>query len=291
MNKRDLRALRALPPQEIARAVSLRAAAEATTPRPIDVPQRMEDAFHEATHAVVNACYGIRPITAYLPIRNKRGKWIEPRAWVTVGQPGITDDYASPNNPMYGVTALERGTSSIAGEFAEAILGTIPPPTLSTLRYEINDVEDAQRCVRGFMEWRASESKGPGTKAYQARLRAMRGDHTPTTPMSREHREVEWLKVLARAAVFHTHRNFALIDSTAAIMILAADETGFINWPRLWDTVDPWLAHQIDLIPRERPDGHPKLLHSWPVKLLQAGRVDYADSGTTARRAAASLSR
>jgi len=38
------------------------------------------------------------------------------------------------------------------------------------------------------------------------------------------------------------------------------------------------------------PDGHPKLLHLWPVKLLQAGRVDYADSGAMDSRAAASLS-
>ena len=39
------------------------------------------------------------------------------------------------------------------------------------------------------------------------------------------------------------------------------------------------------------PDGHPKLLHCWPVKLLQAGRGDYAGSGVMASRAAASLSR
>ena len=39
-----------------------------------------------------------------------------------------------------------------------------------------------------------------------------------------------------------------------------------------------------------RPDGHPKLLHCWPVKLLQAGRGDYAGSEVMIRRAAASLS-
>jgi hypothetical protein len=39
------------------------------------------------------------------------------------------------------------------------------------------------------------------------------------------------------------------------------------------------------------PDGHPKLLHVWPVKLLQAGRVDYAGSGLMDSRAAASLRR
>ncbi len=38
------------------------------------------------------------------------------------------------------------------------------------------------------------------------------------------------------------------------------------------------------------PDGHPKLLHCWPVKLLQAGRGDYAGSEVMIRRAAASLS-
>ena len=42
---------------------------------------------------------------------------------------------------------------------------------------------------------------------------------------------------------------------------------------------------------REFPDGHPKLLHFWPVKLLQAGRSDYDDSCVMAMRAAASLSR
>lgn len=40
----------------------------------------------------------------------------------------------------------------------------------------------------------------------------------------------------------------------------------------------------------QRPDGHPKLLHCWPVKLLQAGRGDYAGSEVMIRRAAASLS-
>jgi hypothetical protein len=39
------------------------------------------------------------------------------------------------------------------------------------------------------------------------------------------------------------------------------------------------------------PDGHPKLLHSWPPKLLQAGRNDYAGSAVMTKRAAASLSR
>ena len=43
-------------------------------------------------------------------------------------------------------------------------------------------------------------------------------------------------------------------------------------------------------LPR-RPDGHPKLLHLWPVKLLQAGRTDYDGSDVMAMRAAASLSR
>ena len=39
------------------------------------------------------------------------------------------------------------------------------------------------------------------------------------------------------------------------------------------------------------PDGHPKLPHLWPVKLPQAGRIDYDGSGLMAMRAAASLSR
>ena len=39
------------------------------------------------------------------------------------------------------------------------------------------------------------------------------------------------------------------------------------------------------------PDGHPKLLHLWPVKLLQAGQLDYDGSGLLTMRAAASLRR
>ena len=42
---------------------------------------------------------------------------------------------------------------------------------------------------------------------------------------------------------------------------------------------------------RKPPDGHPKLLHLWPVKLLQAGRSDYDDCGMFAIRAAASFRR
>lgn len=39
------------------------------------------------------------------------------------------------------------------------------------------------------------------------------------------------------------------------------------------------------------PDGHLKLLHSWPPKLLQAGRVNYAGSEAMASRAEASFRR
>ena len=49
-----------------------------------------------------------------------------------------------------------------------------------------------------------------------------------------------------------------------------------------------WVGEETDV---ESPDGHPKLLHFWPVKLLQAGRSDYDDSCVMAMRAAASLSR
>jgi hypothetical protein len=49
------------------------------------------------------------------------------------------------------------------------------------------------------------------------------------------------------------------------------------------------LSHQD----REQlsPDGHPKLLHLWPVKLLQAGRSDCDYTGVTAMREAASFKR
>ena len=42
---------------------------------------------------------------------------------------------------------------------------------------------------------------------------------------------------------------------------------------------------------RQRPDGHPKLLHSWPPKLLRAGRINYEPSVVVTRRAAASFNR
>ena len=40
-----------------------------------------------------------------------------------------------------------------------------------------------------------------------------------------------------------------------------------------------------------RPDGHPKLLHLWPVKLLQAGRTDGDYTGVAVMREAASFNR
>lgn len=52
------------------------------------------------------------------------------------------------------------------------------------------------------------------------------------------------------------------------------------------------LAHAQDKqVEMKFPDGHPKLPHFWPGKLLQAGRPDYDDSVLMAMRAAASLSR
>ena len=50
------------------------------------------------------------------------------------------------------------------------------------------------------------------------------------------------------------------------------------------DPIDYFVAFQA-------PDGHLKLLHSWPPKLPQAGRIDYgAATGLKAIREAASLS-
>lgn len=42
---------------------------------------------------------------------------------------------------------------------------------------------------------------------------------------------------------------------------------------------------------RPDPDGHPKLLHLWPVKLLQAGRTDGDYTGVAVMREAASFNR
>ena len=39
------------------------------------------------------------------------------------------------------------------------------------------------------------------------------------------------------------------------------------------------------------PDGHPKLLHLWPVKLLQAGRTDGDYTDVAMMREAASFNR
>ena len=41
----------------------------------------------------------------------------------------------------------------------------------------------------------------------------------------------------------------------------------------------------------ESPDGHPKLLHLWPVKLLQTGRSDGDYTGVAVMREAASFKR
>ena len=59
------------------------------------------------------------------------------------------------------------------------------------------------------------------------------------------------------------------------------------------DEIAALLQQAGQALPRglnQHPDGHPKLLHCWPVKLLQAGRGDYAGSEVMIRRAAASLS-
>jgi len=45
-----------------------------------------------------------------------------------------------------------------------------------------------------------------------------------------------------------------------------------------------------DAVPLPFPDGHPKLLHLWPVKLLQAGQADYDACGLKAMLTAVSLS-
>ena len=78
-------------------------------------------------------------------------------------------------------------------------------------------------------------------------------------------------------------RRFGLghqLDELVAAMNLAAEQAIPLAKGLLHDTIQSLSI----------PDGHPKLLHCWPVKLLQAGRGDYAGSEVMIRRAAASLS-
>ena len=97
---------------------------------------------------------------------------------------------------------------------------------------------------------------------------------------------------------------FALEDTYARKKrksIEKAREEFRVNSQRQWRPDEPSDAEGINLPGRcafaqnntylEFPDGHPKLLHLWPVKLLQAGRSDYDDSGVMAMRAAASFRR
>ena len=54
------------------------------------------------------------------------------------------------------------------------------------------------------------------------------------------------------------------------------------------------LAISANLLEQRKevgPDGHPKLLHLWPVKLLQAGRSDGDYTGVAVMREAASFKR
>ncbi len=51
------------------------------------------------------------------------------------------------------------------------------------------------------------------------------------------------------------------------------------------------VAIQTEFRTYSAPDGHRKLLHLWPVKLLQAGRSDYDYVGVMAMREAASFRR
>ena len=68
-----------------------------------------------------------------------------------------------------------------------------------------------------------------------------------------------------------------------------------IKMPGKSDDQPIWLPidckYPVEHYQRPIPDGHPKLLHLWPVKLLQAGRSDYDYVGVMAMREAASFRR
>ena len=61
----------------------------------------------------------------------------------------------------------------------------------------------------------------------------------------------------------------------------ALDETA---WRAVCETAAKQAIHGC-------PDGHPKLLHLWPVKLLQTGRSDGDYTGVAVMREAASFKR
>ena len=96
------------------------------------------------------------------------------------------------------------------------------------------------------------------------------------------------LQIVHRRDVLMALAQAGLVDADVAHAAHVVLGTGLCNVVR---DAPPQGFGVGPLMPCGLPDGHPKLLHLWPVKLLQAGQPDYDDSGLLTMRAAASFSR
>lgn len=217
-----------LPPADIAANVTLREAAAVTTPRAGDAPKRIADAYHEAHHVVVDACFGCRTGYVVIPIRDIHGAILVPKHWPPDRplQDHATSWGATHQREDFG-TQLEDAVGYYAGILAECVLWGDKLPILHDEAK--SDHAQGLDAIEKFVR-HSSNRTGTQREALTEKL------------VGRHHRNT------LRTAKALVGLHYATIDATAAV-ILCHSKNGGLLWT---DEHQEWLTNEI----HKKNEGH-----------------------------------
>ena len=233
-----------LTPAQIAATVTLRQAAEATTPRPQDINQRVGDAFHEGHHVVVDARHGYRTGYVVIPNRDHQGHLIRPHGWPPEWP--VLDHATTrsiPNQRDDLITQLEDAVSYHIGIVAECVWQGWRIPELPDAAK--SDHAKAYQCLETYVRTRHKLHGG------RADLTNRKLDNL----IGVQHR-----LALRRAQVL-AGRHFSLIDSVATIILCHGCHGGLLSWT---DRHHEWLMNEIHHKGRGRPHARETYLEQPP---------------------------
>ena len=264
-----IKKLNALSCDYVASKMSLRQAAEATTERPEDIPERMANAFHEAAHMVAMAHFNIWAEVVYVPTVTLKGKQRGCPVMFRQRNAGLLTDYRSPT-PFDEVFLQEDAVCDLVGEVAECINGTIPNATGPVFRKQTPDAIHANdQCLK--FQWQLRDAlSDPDSLAYcaqwlQANGRPLQGSGAAPT-LTDQQMVDQWRPRREREALYIMADDFELIDAVGAVILCHADKTGTLP---VNIRHNAWIKHQLGIHPLCRKVLERRCAYEYPDWLEQ----------------------